>query len=146
MTGGRGTGPAKASVWRSVAERTRAALKVGLRYLSPPLADGYYDELEAVLISADLGPAVAARLTAAVGATSPRTREEAADALVRAATSIMSHRPRSLDLAVTPACLLFYGINGAGKTTTIGKLAHKLQGEGRRPLVCSVHGDRPGGH
>jgi fused signal recognition particle receptor len=145
MTGGRGTGPAKASVWRSVGERTRAVLSARLRSLSPPLAAGYYDDLEAVLIFADLGPAVAARLTAAVRATSPRTREEAEDALVRGATSMMSHRARELDLAATPACLLFYGINGAGKTTTIGKLAHKLQREGRKPLVVAADTYRAAG-
>ena len=74
---GRGTGPAKAGVWSRIGERTRSVLRAGLRALSPPLSPGYYDELEAMLISADLGPAVAARLTAAVGAAGPRTREEA---------------------------------------------------------------------
>jgi fused signal recognition particle receptor len=142
---GRGTGPAKASVWARIGERTRTVLAAGLRALSPPLSPGYYDELEAVLISADLGPAVAARLTAAVGAAGPRTREEAEDALLQAAGSMMSHRSRALDLTSSPACVLLYGVNGAGKTTTIGKLAHRLQEEGRRPLIVAADTYRAAG-
>jgi fused signal recognition particle receptor len=128
-----------------VGERTRAVLAAGLRSLSPPLAAGYYEDLEIVLIAADLGPAVASRLAAAVREKAPRTREEAEDALVSAVTSAMSHRPRELDMSVTPACLLFYGVNGAGKTTTVGKLAHRLQQEGRRPLVVAADTYRAAG-
>jgi fused signal recognition particle receptor len=98
-----------------------------------------------VLISADLGPAVASRLTTGVRDTRPRTREEAEDALVSAAMSMMSGRARELDMSARPACLLFYGINGAGKTTTIGKLAHRLQQEGRTPLVVAADTYRAAG-
>src|ERR1700680_4122848 len=131
-------GPRPAGVWRMVGERTRAVLAAGLRSLSPPLAAGYYEELEGVLIRAELGPAVSSRLAAAVREKAPRTREEAEDSLVSAATSVMSHRPRELEIPITPACLLFYGVNGTGKTTTVGKLAHRLQQEGRRPLVVAA--------
>ena len=142
---GRGTGPPKASVWSRVGERTRAVLAAGIRSLSPPLSPGYYAELEVLLISADLGPAVATRFTAAVRATGPRTREEAEDALVQAAVSMMSHRSRELDLTSNPACVLLYGVNGAGKTTTIGKLAHSLQEQGRRPLIVAADTYRAAG-
>ena len=128
-----------------VGQRTRAALAAGLRSLSPPLAAGYYEELEAVLISADLGPSVASRLTAAVREKAPRTRQEAEDSLVGAATSTMSPRPRELDMTATPACFLFYGVNGSGKTTTVGKLAYQLQQEGRRPLVVAADTYRAAG-
>jgi fused signal recognition particle receptor len=128
-----------------VGERTRAVLAAGLRSLSPPLAAGYYEELEAVLISADLGPAVSSRLVKALREKAPRTRVEAEDSLVGAATSIMSHRTRELVMTPRPACLLFYGVNGAGKTTTVGKLAHRLQQEGRRPLVVAADTYRAAG-
>jgi fused signal recognition particle receptor len=98
---------------------------------------------------------MAARLVAAVRACTPRTREEAADALVAAALAVMSNQPRELFPAlpagaqsVSPNVLaparsgvevaLFYGINGAGKTTTIGKLAHLLKNEGRKPLIVAA--------
>ncbi len=139
--------PAKAqpaSIWNRVSGRTRSALAAGLRSLKPPLAAGYYEELEELLVAADLGPAMASRLTGGVRTRAPRTREEAADALVAVALSVMSQRPRELSFT-PPALMLFYGINGAGKTTSIGKLAHKLKQEGRKPLIVAADTYRAAG-
>jgi fused signal recognition particle receptor len=113
-------------------------LAAGLRALSPPLEPSYYDELEELLVSADLGPAMAARLAAGVRKRAPRTRAEAIAALVATAIPMMSSRPRELNLTSRPACMLLYGVNGAGKTTTIGKLAHHLKLQGYRPLVVAA--------
>src|SRR5207244_2424706 len=44
---------------------------------------------------------------------------------------------RDLNLRGAPAVMLVVGVNGSGKTTTIGKLAHLLQLEGRRPLLAA---------
>jgi len=128
-----------------VSGRTRKVLAAGLRALSPPLAAGYYEDLEDLLIGADLGPAMAARLAGAVRARSPRTREEAEAALIAAALAAISKRPRDLNLSGSPACILFYGINGAGKTTTIAKLAHRLRVQGGRPLVVAADTYRAAG-
>ena len=125
--------------------RTRSALDAGVRALSPPLSAGYYDELEEVLVAADLGPAMAARLAAAVRLRAPRTRDEAQNALVEAATSLMSQASRALELTGAPACVLLYGVNGAGKTTTAGKLAHRLRVEGHNPLVVAADTYRAAG-
>ena len=57
----------------------------------------------------------------------------------------MSKNSRELDLSGTPACVLLYGINGAGKTTTIGKLAHRLKTQGRKPLVVAADTYRAAG-
>jgi fused signal recognition particle receptor len=128
-------------------------LAAGLRSLSPPLAGGYYEELEELLLAADLGPAMASRLVAGVRARAPRTREEAVDALVAVALSLMSPQPR--DLFPLPLgervgvrglnLVLFYGINGAGKTTTIGKLAHRLKLQGHKPLIVAADTFRAAG-
>jgi fused signal recognition particle receptor len=120
-------------------------LAAGLRSLSPPLAAGYYEELEEVLLAADVGPAVATHLVAGVRARAPRTRDEAIDALVAVALSLMSPSSRALDLDGHPACVLFYGINGAGKTTSIGKLAHTLKQEGRKPMIVAADTYRAAG-
>src|SRR2546422_101383 len=133
------------SIWTRVGGRTRKLLAAGLRSLSPPLAPGYYNELEEVLLAADVGPSMATRLAAGVRASSPRTRDEAEKALVRAARSLMSDRPRELKLSGEPACVLLYGINGAGKTTTIGKLAYSLRASGRKPLVVAADTYRAAG-
>jgi len=43
-----------------------------------------------------------------------------------------------LDLSTTPSVIMVIGVNGAGKTTTIGKLCHKLKGEGKKVLVAAA--------
>ena len=88
---------------------------------------------------------MASRLAAGVRSSEPRTREEAADALAAAAMSVMSRKPRELNLSGNPACILVYGVNGAGKTTTAGKLAYRLQKEGRTPLVVAADTYRAAG-
>jgi fused signal recognition particle receptor len=109
------------------------------------LAAGYYEELEEVLVAADLGPSMAARLVAGVRSRAPRTREEAVDALAAVAAGVMSKKPRELNLAGNPACILMYGVNGAGKTTTAGKLAFRLREQRRRPLVIAADTYRAAG-
>jgi fused signal recognition particle receptor len=132
-------------VWSRVSGRIRTRLAAGLRALGPPLGDSYYEGLEELLIGADVGPALAARLSRMVKAKSPRTMEEAREALVEAAVGIMSQQSRSLKLDANPACVLLYGINGAGKTTTIGKLAYRLRTEGKRPLIVAADTYRAAG-
>jgi fused signal recognition particle receptor len=136
---------AAASIWDRVSGRTRSALAAGLRSLKAPLAPGYYEELDDVLVAADLGPAMAARLVGGVKSQSPRTREEAAGALVDVALAVMSAKHRNLEVTGNPAVLLFYGINGAGKTTTVGKLAHRLKNEGRKPMIVAADTFRAAG-
>ena len=128
-------------------------MAAGLRSLKAPLAPGYYDELEEVLVSADLGPAMAARLVAGVRARAPRSREEAADSLVATALSLMSAKPRELITLPRqgegrgggPDLMLFYGINGAGKTTSVGKLAHRLKQQGHKPMIVAADTYRAAG-
>jgi len=111
-------------------------------------------------VSADIGPAMAARLVSAVQKQAPRTREEAAGALVNVAMTVMSKKSRELIPPLpagervgervekevrSPAVILFYGINGAGKTTTIGKLGHRLKGDGRKPLIVAADTFRAAG-
>src|SRR5258708_11972187 len=96
---------------------------------------------------------MAARLVSAVQKQALRTREEAAGALVNVAMTVMSKKSRELIPPLpagervgervekevrSPAVILFYGINGAGKTTTIGKLGHRLKGDGRKPLIVAA--------
>ena len=88
---------------------------------------------------------MAVRLSAAVRLRAPRTKDEAVDSLIAAASEVMSTRSRDLDLTSSPACVLVYGVNGAGKTTTIGKLAHRMRVAGRNPLVVAADTYRAAG-
>lgn len=132
-------------MWSRVGERTRSLLAAGLRALGPPLGADYYDRLEELLLGADVGPAMSSKLVHQVRARSPHTIEEAREALVAAALSVMSLRPRALTLDPAPACILLYGVNGAGKTTTAAKLAHSLAAQGRKPLIVAADTYRAAG-
>ena len=134
-----------AGVWNRVATRTRSLFQDGLRALGSPLAPEFYESLEELLVAGDVGPVLAARLSAAVRARKPRSLEEAQAGLEAEVVAVLSHEPRGLNLASNPAVILFYGINGAGKTTTIGKLAHGMKGSGRRPLIVAADTFRAAG-
>src|SRR5947209_3198729 len=108
----------------------------------PALDAAFWDDLEASLIAADVGVSTTERVVA-------NLRQQAAGAHLRSPAQALSYlktefggelasRPRTLNLEGSPAVLLVVGVNGSGKTTTIGKLAHLLRGEGRRPLLAAA--------
>ena len=128
-----------------MATRTRSLFQEGLRALGSPLAPEFYEALEELLIAGDVGPTLAARLSAAVRARKPRSLEEAQAALEAEVVAVLSPRPRGLNLDSNPAVILVYGVNGAGKTTTVGKLAHGMKSAGRRPLIVAADTFRAAG-
>ena len=96
-------------------------------------------ELEDVLIRADLGVDVAARIAAAVG--EGRYDQSISPEAVRAilATEVEQIlEPVAKPLVVSgakPFVILVVGVNGSGKTTTIGKLVSRLSAEGRKVVL-----------
>jgi fused signal recognition particle receptor len=101
------------------------------------------EELEEVLIRADLGLATAGRISEAVAA-GRYDKEIDADEVkgVLAAEVEKVLAPVAQPLAITdakPFVIVVVGVNGSGKTTTIGKLAAKYRAEGRK--VTLVAGD-----
>ena len=100
------------------------------------------DDLEDVLIQADLGVAVASRLVAKLG--KERFGKEVTDEEVRAAfaddiAEILQPVavPLTIDAARKPHVVLVVGVNGSGKTTTIAKLAGLYKGEGRSVMLAA---------
>ena len=100
------------------------------------------EEIEELLVAADLGPATAARLTADLAKTrfdKEVTAEEVRAALAEDIAAILAPvaRPLVLDPAHRPHVVLVVGVNGTGKTTTVGKLARLFAAEGRRPMLAA---------
>jgi fused signal recognition particle receptor len=127
------------SVWQRVATRTRALFGEGLRGGGGPLAASFYEELEEALLAGDVGPVLAARITAGVRERKPRTSDAARQALGAELAAAMSTQSRELLIdGARPACVLLYGVNGAGKTTTAAKLGHRLQQQGLSPLIVAA--------
>ena len=133
-------------------ERMRDGLRRSQEYLSGgltsvlesdrPIDDALYEELEDVLVSADLGAAIAADFT-------NRAREEVMFGTVTRAGQLRPLFRRFLVDTLTPAAqplsldghpsiLLMLGVNGAGKTTTAAKLAASLKADGRDVLLAAA--------
>ncbi len=106
------------------------------------LDDATLDEIEELLIAADLGPATAARLAADLGqarfgkeVSDPEVREFLAGRIAQLLAPVAI--PLNLSGAPKPFVILMVGVNGVGKTTTIGKLAEQFRGEGRRVMMAA---------
>lgn len=101
-----------------------------------PLDTATADELEEILISADLGLGAAERIVSRVRAAGG---VESLGARVQAEIrSILNGvAPRDLD-GQRPTVVMVVGVNGTGKTTTVGKLAKRMKEAGRTPLVCAA--------
>ncbi|MDG1416514.1 MAG: signal recognition particle-docking protein FtsY [Maricaulis sp.] len=99
------------------------------------------EELEDLLIAADLGASAALRVTDRLRkdrfdkeVTDLEVREALADVVAETLTPLET--PLNLE-GDGPRVVLFVGVNGSGKTTTLGKIAVKLKRQGRNPLLVA---------
>ena len=104
--------------------------------------DEFYDELEDSLIMADLGATVAhdavKKLRDVVYQKSIQRGDDVKQALRDILIEKLNVGDTALDLSTQPSVVLVIGVNGVGKTTSIGKIAHRMKGEGKRVLLCAA--------
>ena len=130
-------------------------LKAGLSKTSSRLTEGItglvtkkkldqetLDELEELLLAADLGFETSERITKALAKgrfdkaiSENEIRETLADEVARVLEPVA--QPLTIDAAKKPHVILVLGVNGSGKTTTIGKLSQKLAREGHRVMLAA---------
>jgi fused signal recognition particle receptor len=102
------------------------------------------DELEATLISADLGTATTQQVLASLREKADRKQIKNVDELKRllkeellAILNTANAKPaQAVDHA--PEVILVVGVNGTGKTTTIGKLSQVFRSQGKNVLLCAA--------
>ncbi len=106
------------------------------------LDDATLDELEELLIGADLGSTLAQEFVARLRRT--RFNQEVTEAEVRTALAeevakslSLVDRPLRLDSPGKPFAILVVGVNGSGKTTTIGKLAQFYRDAGKSVMIAA---------
>jgi fused signal recognition particle receptor len=140
-------GTPKQSWWRRLSsglKRTSSALGTAVADLviRRKLDRAMLDDIEDVLLRADLGTTVAARIADAVGAGRYDKAISADEVKAVVATEVEKvlapvAKPLEIDAAQKPFVILVVGVNGSGKTTTIGKLAAKLSAEGRKIMMAA---------
>ncbi len=135
--------PADLGAFRSGLKRTRGNLVsrlAGVFQRGREIDASILDEVEEVLITADVGVHTTDRLLEALrgkmdGGT--LTSEEAWETIRTEAKGILASSGRRLALDHAPTVIVVVGVNGVGKTTTIGKLASRFDRQGKTLLLAA---------
>lgn len=110
-----------------------------------PITDEFWDDLEELLISGDVGIDLAESLMERLRQRSIDERIARTSELKSLFSSLLTEQLSSvkgmglpLDLKGRPAVIILIGVNGSGKTTTAGKLAAQLKNEGKKVLLAAA--------
>jgi fused signal recognition particle receptor len=124
---------------RSGLVESLASLVLGRKKIDAELLE----EIETLLIGADVGVDATRDIIADLESRISRSELSDSEALFAAlrADLLALLEPRAVPLVIDadarPFVILMVGVNGAGKTTTIGKLAKRLQAEGRKVMLAA---------
>lgn len=101
------------------------------------LDDDTKEELEALLLSADVGPAVTEKILAELEDSLKRNPLQGDETLLDRLAAILSPLITRDFTPVEghPYVILLVGVNGVGKTTTLARLAHRLKSEGKKVIM-----------
>ena len=136
----------KQSWWQRLSgglKRTSASIGTAISdvVVKRRLDQAMIDEIEEVLIRADLGLQSAASIAAAIGEgryDKAITPEEVKAVVAAEVEKVLAPVAMPLSFsAAKPFVVLVAGVNGSGKTTTIGKLAARLRAEGRSVMLAA---------
>jgi fused signal recognition particle receptor len=130
----------KTSLWKRIKDIALTDVGVLVRGLD----EGSLERIEETLLAADFGVPATMRLVDVVETQSRagkiKTEQQFRETVEREIVAILSQGNAHARLQFAPqppTVFLMVGVNGVGKTTTIGKLAHRLRGEGRRVLLAA---------
>ena len=100
------------------------------------------DELEEILIMSDVGMETSVKiinnLRNQIKKEKIQTEEDVRAALRKEMQNILDENKCGLQLTTSPAVILVVGVNGVGKTTSIGKIANKLQKDGKKVVIAAA--------
>jgi fused signal recognition particle receptor len=115
--------------------------KVGSLILGDKIDEAFLDELEEALIASDIGVETSSFVLKDLKERFKRNElsspAQVKDRLRQILFEILSARSPVFSLTVSPSVVLVVGVNGTGKTTTIGKLANRLQAEGKKVMLAA---------
>ena len=130
---------------KSGLSKTRVQLNekiAGLFGAGRKLDEAFFEELETVLLGADVGVTATTNLIEELRARAHRERHTEAAQLREALAEIMYEMLRPIEQPLNvgthkPFVIMLAGVNGAGKTTSIGKLARYYQAQGKSILLAA---------
>lgn len=100
------------------------------------------EELEEALIMSDIGMETSVQIIDNLRTRAKKERIEDEESIRKALReemeSMLSQLDNSLNIETTPAVILVVGVNGVGKTTSIGKIANKLQKQGKKVMLAAA--------
>ena len=106
-----------------------------------PDDDDFFDELEEMLIMADMGADLVDRVVTSMHYLcfdkNIKRGDKAREVLIGELKKELDAGDTALKLNTKPSVILMVGVNGVGKTTTIGKLAAMLKSQGKKVLLCA---------
>lgn len=125
--------------------KTRNSIASGLNSIFhgfSKIDEEFYEELEEVLIMADIGVATTGeildKLRAKVKELHIKEPEACRELLMESIREQMEVPEDAYDFEKGPSAVLVVGVNGVGKTTTTGKIAWLLKNEGRKVLMAAA--------
>ncbi len=133
-------------IFRSGMSKTRQSFfgRLGQMLGGGSIDDDTWDDVEALLIQADLGVATTQKVMTDLQDQARRQNVKRTDQLKPLLKEVLLNiltPPRALNVSGRPlSIVLIVGVNGSGKTTTIGKLAYRLNNVNRRKVLL-VAGD-----
>ena len=126
--------------------KTSASIGEGMASLflgKKTIDDELLEDIETRLLTADVGVEATAVIIQSLTQKVARKQLTDADALYKSLQAELAamlkpvEAPLVIDTQKKPFVILVVGVNGAGKTTTIGKLAKKLQLEGKKVMLAA---------
>lgn len=101
-----------------------------------------FEELEEVLVTADLGVETAVRI---MDDTRKKVKEKKItdplkikELIRETLIGILGEETQELDIESSPAVIMVTGVNGVGKTTSIGKIAYNLKNQGKKVMLAAA--------
>jgi len=105
------------------------------------ISDEFYDELEEILIGADVGVETTLDLVEELKGRARENRlgdtEEVKELLKEILIERLGKEVKPLNISQGLSVILVMGVNGVGKTTSIAKLAYLMKEEGKRVLIAA---------
>lgn len=114
---------------------------IGSLILGEKINDAFLDELEEALIASDVGVETTSLVLKDLHERFKRkelsTPAQVKERLKQILFEILESRSSAFSMTTSPSVVLVVGVNGTGKTTTIGKLAYRLQSQGKKVMLAA---------